>query len=307
MFERFTDRARQVVFLAQDEARMLNHNHMGTEHILLGLIHESEGVAAKALLSLGIALEGARQQVEQTVGRGRHALSGHIPFTPRAKKVLELSLREALQLGHNYIRTEHILLGLIREGGGVAAQVLVKLGVGLKNVHSQVLRLRLSHAQVSTGNKPMTRIFISYRREETSHIAGRVADWLTNHLDGFEVFMDVDSIDFGVDFRKVIAAEVGKCDVLVAVMGTGWSAAMNPAGQRRLEMRDDLVRIEVETALTRGVRVIPVLVEDANMPALEELPAELASLARRNASRIRHETFRPDVLRLISAIKKIYP
>ena len=120
---------------------MLNHNYIGTEHILLGLIHEGEGVAAKALESLGIALEGVRQQVEEIIGQGQQAPSGHIPFTPRAKKVLELSLREALQLGHNYIGTEHILLGLIREGEGVAAQVLVKLGADLNRVRQQVLQL----------------------------------------------------------------------------------------------------------------------------------------------------------------------
>src|SRR5436190_910113 len=141
MFERFTDRARRVVVLAQEEARMLNHNYIGTEHILLGLIHEGEGVAAKALESLGISLEGVRQQVEEIIGQGQQAPSGHIPFTPRAKKVLELSLREALQLGHNYIGTEHILLGLIREGEGVAAQVLVKLGAELNRVRQQVLQL----------------------------------------------------------------------------------------------------------------------------------------------------------------------
>ena len=141
MFERFTDRARRVVVLAQEEARMLNHNYIGTEHILLGLIHEGEGVAAKALESLGISLEGVRQQVEEIIGQGQQAPSGHIPFTPRAKKVLELSLREALQLGHNYIGTEHILLGLIREGEGVAAQVLQKLGADLGRVRQQVIQL----------------------------------------------------------------------------------------------------------------------------------------------------------------------
>ena len=141
MFERFTDRARRVVVLAQEEARMLNHNYIGTEHILLGLIHEGEGVAAKALESLGISQEAVRQQVEEIIGQGQHAPSGHIPFTPRAKKVLELSLREALQLGHNYIGTEHILLGLIREGEGVAAQVLVKLGADLNRVRQQVNQL----------------------------------------------------------------------------------------------------------------------------------------------------------------------
>jgi len=141
MFERFTDRARRVVVLAQEEARMLNHNYIGTEHILLGLIHEGEGVAAKALEALNISLEAVRSQVEEIIGQGQQAPSGHIPFTPRAKKVLELSLREALQLCHNYIGTEHILLGLIREGEGVAAQVLVKLGADLARVRNQVIQL----------------------------------------------------------------------------------------------------------------------------------------------------------------------
>jgi ATP-dependent Clp protease ATP-binding subunit ClpC len=141
MFERFTDRARRVVVLAQEEARMLSHNYIGTEHILLGLIHEGEGVAAKALESLDISLEAVRNQVEEIIGQGQQAPSGHIPFTPRAKKVLELSLREALQLGHSYIGTEHILLGLIREGEGVAAQVLQKLGADLNRVRQQVIQL----------------------------------------------------------------------------------------------------------------------------------------------------------------------
>jgi hypothetical protein len=141
MFERFTDRARRVVVLAQEEARMLSHNYIGTEHILLGLIHEGEGVAARALESLGISLEAVRLQVEEIIGPGQEAPSGHIPFTPRAKKVLELSLREALQLGHDYIGTEHILLGLIREGEGVAAQALIRLGADLNRVRQQVIQL----------------------------------------------------------------------------------------------------------------------------------------------------------------------
>ena len=141
MFERFTERARQVVVLAQEEARMLNHNYIGTEHILLGLIHEGDGVAARSLESLGISLDAVRQQVEEIIGQGQQAPSGHIPFTPRAKKVLELSLREALQLGHGYIGTEHILLGLLREGDGVAAQVLVTLGADLNRVLRQVILL----------------------------------------------------------------------------------------------------------------------------------------------------------------------
>jgi ATP-dependent Clp protease ATP-binding subunit ClpC len=146
MFERFTDRARRVVVLAQEEARLLNHNYLGTEHLLLGLSAEDQSaedqsVAAKALESLGIRLEAVRSQVEEIIGQGQWAPSGQIPFTPRAKKVLELSLREAKQLGHDYIGTEHILLGLIREGEGVAAQVLVKLGAELSRVRQQVIQV----------------------------------------------------------------------------------------------------------------------------------------------------------------------
>ena len=141
MFERFTDRARRVVVLAQEEARMLNHNYIGTEHILLGLLHEGEGAAYQALTALDISLDTVRAKVEEIIGTGQKEASGHIPFTPRAKKVLELSLRESLQLGHSYIGTEHILLGLLREGEGVAAQVLVKMGTDLNRVRQRVVEL----------------------------------------------------------------------------------------------------------------------------------------------------------------------
>ena len=141
MFERFTHEARRVLVLAQEEARLLNHNFIGTEHILLGLIHQGDGVAAQALGSLGIRLEAVRAEVEETIGPAGTSTAGSPPFTPRAKKVLELSLRESLQLGHNYIGTEHILLGLVREGEGVAAQVLVGLGADLSRVRQQVIEL----------------------------------------------------------------------------------------------------------------------------------------------------------------------
>jgi hypothetical protein len=153
MFERFTDRARRVVVLAQEEARLLNHDHIGTEHILLGLIHEGKGVAAGALESLGISLEAVRAEIEQVAGHGTEAPGPHIPFTPRAKKVLELSLREALHLSHNYIGTEHILLGLIREGEGVAAQVLVKLGADLDRARQEVVKLLSGYAGPPAGEQ----------------------------------------------------------------------------------------------------------------------------------------------------------
>jgi ATP-dependent Clp protease ATP-binding subunit ClpA len=158
MFERFTDRGRRVVVLAQEEARLLNHNYIDTEHLLLALIHEGEGVAATALESLGISLEVVRAQVEEMIGQGERAPTRHIPFTPRAKKVLELSLREALQLGHNYIGTEHILLGLLREGEGVAAQVLVRLGADLSRVRQQVIWVLSGTAagmEAGAGTRPV--------------------------------------------------------------------------------------------------------------------------------------------------------
>ena len=178
MFERFTDRARRVIVLAQEEAKMLNHNYIGTEHILLGLIHEGEGVAAKALEQLDISLDAVREQVTDIIGTGQQPPSGHIPFTPRAKKVLELSLREALQLGHNYIGTEHILLGLIREGEGVAAQVLVKLGADLNRVRQTVIQLLSGYqagkeqvavgAQENTGTDKGSQILDQFGRNLTA-------------------------------------------------------------------------------------------------------------------------------------------
>ena len=136
---------------------MLDHNYIGTEHLLLGLIHEGEGVAAKALEAMGISLDAVRQQVEEIIGRGQQAPSGHIPFTPRAKRVLELSLRESGQLGHNYIGTEHILLGLVREGEGVAAQVLVKLGADLNRVRQMVIQLLDGHGAEGSSKPRSTR------------------------------------------------------------------------------------------------------------------------------------------------------
>ncbi len=158
MFQRFTDRARRVVHLAQEEARLLRHNYVGTEHLLLGLLYEGEGIAARALESLGISLEVVRARVEEIIGRGQITASGHIPFTPRAKKVLELSLREALQLGHNYIGTEHLLLGLLREGEGVAAQVLAGFGTDHARVRELVQELLTDVGELAGAETRLVRL-----------------------------------------------------------------------------------------------------------------------------------------------------
>ena len=180
MFERFTDRARRVVVLAQDEARMLNHDYIGTEHSLLGLIQEGEGVAAKALTNMQISLEAVRGKVEELVGHGQQAPSGHIPFTPRAKKTLELSLRESLQLGHDYIGTEHILLGLLREGDGVAAQVLVGMGADLNRVRHQVVLLLEGHeGEPASGPVRRRAIAHDYRLTEVQNTLAAIMKRLT--------------------------------------------------------------------------------------------------------------------------------
>jgi hypothetical protein len=154
MFERFTNRARSVVKLAQEEARRLDHNYIGTEHVLLGMLREPDGIGARALAALGVSLAGVRADVERIIGTGKGAPAGHIPFTPRAKKVLELSLREALKLHHNYIGTEHIVLGLVREGKGVAAKILVESGADLPEVRQEVLRLLSTGVADRAGTEP---------------------------------------------------------------------------------------------------------------------------------------------------------
>lgn len=175
MFERFTERARRIVVLAQEEARLLKHSHIGTEHVLLGLVAEGEGVAAKALVNCDVELEQVRKEVVAIIGEGEQAPSGHIPFTPRAKKVMELAMREALQLGHNYIGTEHILLGLIREGEGIAAQVLHNVGVEMGVVRKEVIKL-LTGQTKPADPPPPDLIVITREHPEGLRFAGELEE-----------------------------------------------------------------------------------------------------------------------------------
>jgi ATP-dependent Clp protease ATP-binding subunit ClpA len=183
MFERFTERARRVVVHAQEEARELSHSYIGTEHLLLGLMREQESAGARALQELEISQDAVREQVVQIVGRGKQAPSGHIPFTPRAKKVLELSLREALQLGHDYIGTEHILLGLIREGEGVAAQVLTNLGGELSRVRAKVIEL------IPAAGEP-AELTAQLRRPAAGVPLGAVTDQLDTIVERLDTIAD---------------------------------------------------------------------------------------------------------------------
>ncbi|WP_147103211.1 ATP-dependent Clp protease ATP-binding subunit [Nesterenkonia populi] len=235
MFERFTDRARRVVVLAQEEARMLNHNYIGTEHILLGLIHEGEGVAAKALESLDISLQGVREKVQEKIGPGQNAPSGHIPFTPRAKKVLELSLREALQLGHNYIGTEHILLGLIREGEGVAAQVLVELNADLNKVRQQVIQLLSGYSGGEQGGKEKAGAGVGGGGSEGQPAGSVVLDQFGRNLTAAAREAQLDPV-VGRDYERervmqVLARRTKNNPVLIGEPGVGKTAVVEGLAQ----------------------------------------------------------------------------
>ena len=262
MFERFTDRARRAVELAQEEARRLNHNYIGTEHILLGLIREGEGVAARALESLGISLEAVRQQVEKIIGRGQQAPSGHIPFTPRAKKVLELSLREAKALGHNYIGTEHILLGLIREGSGVAAQVLVKLGADLNRARQQVVELLHGyHGEDVTGEGPPLPDDALTRVDSLDRRLAVIERWVGLRAD----LDDLDDLDQEIgrvrrekeaaidrqDFEASVGLRDQEKQLLAARAGRDAEWAEAAAG--RVPLAQELGRVKAELERLRGV------------------------------------------------------
>jgi ATP-dependent Clp protease ATP-binding subunit ClpA len=229
MFERFTVRARRVVVLAQEEARELDHDYIGTEHLLLGLLPDVEGVAVRVLAGLGISRQAVREQVVARVGRGSSTPAGHIPFTPRAKKSLELSLREALQLGHNYIGTEHILLGLIREGEGVAAQVLTGLGADLTRVRVKVLEL------VPRGPAEATREFA--RRPSATPFPGMSEvihrlDVIARRLDAIERHLGLAGTRLGEPAAagEAVAAAGGPGEAAEAAGGPGEAGGAAEAG-----------------------------------------------------------------------------
>jgi hypothetical protein len=283
MFERFTDRARRVVVLAQEEARLLNHDHIGTEHILLGLIHEGEGVAYLALTELGISLDAVRAQVEAEIGQGSEAPGGHIPFTPRAKKVLELSLREALQLGHNYIGTEHILLGLIREGEGVAAQVLVGLGAGLDRVRQQVVQL-LANAGASQAEQVAAGPSRIRQQAVTAMVAGGPGSYRDEPAELVRVVPLAREVFQGLGFRVVlISLEVwsGWLDLRYALLPAG-PPATPPMQEVALDwqLTDSTTRTyELAGAASGGGRLLRVH-HLTFMPGLPEEAGTLTLTAR---------------------------
>jgi ATP-dependent Clp protease ATP-binding subunit ClpA len=249
MFERFTDRARRVVVFAQEEARLLHHGHIGTEHLLLGLIREDQGIAARVLAALDIELQVVRDRVREMSGEaGEAGPEGHIPFTPRVKRVLELSLREALQLGHDYIGTEHILLGLIRDGEGVAIHVLVELGADPNQVRQQVVGMAHgSRTRPGRGGRPEPADVIVARRAVSGRMERTLASSLRVQLR--EIAARLSAVEQLVGFGP----DVSELDTeIVRVLGEKHAAADTQDYEQAAELRDAERRLTAEKAAKQG-------------------------------------------------------
>ncbi|MGM1064460.1 Clp protease N-terminal domain-containing protein [Saccharothrix sp. Mg75] len=260
----YTEEARRVSALALDEAHGLGHACVGTGHLLLGLLGEG-GAAAAVLVSSGVTPGDCRSHVRE-VGRGGVPFSGHLPFTPGAKRALASAVREAMALGHRHVGTGHLLLGVLTEGDGVAADVLVRCGAEPDDVRDRAFAA-LAGVPLPPAPPRAARLYLSHRRHDL-HLAGRIADRLD-------------------DLGRAVVPDVASCDVLLAVVGPGWTAP------------DESMRGEVETALTRSVPVVAVLVDGVELPA-DQLPGT-------GCVAVRHETFRADVARLAEAVRYAQP
>jgi hypothetical protein len=246
MFERFTNQSRRVVVLAQEEARMLDHNYIGTEHLLLGLLHEGRGSAARALKAMDVTLQAARDQVVEIIGRGQAQPSGHIPFTPRAKKSLELSLREALQLGDGYIGTGHLLLGLIHQGDGVAVQILGNLGADLKDLRARVTEELRGNPEEGQDVPPAER----ERQQLKVYLRGEVKgllDTIDDRLSAIERRLGITRpVSAALRSLEVRIAQVRRDkEAAIDVQDFGQAAVLRDAEKQLIEER---VRVEQEAA-----------------------------------------------------------
>ncbi|WP_433262040.1 Clp protease N-terminal domain-containing protein [Actinosynnema sp. CS-041913] len=316
MYEKLTERARRAVVWSENHARRRGHDYVDTEHLLLALLDDETSTAYRVLVSLRFPVVLCRRHLLKVTDRGGQAHERPVPLSERAKVVHRVAGGWATQHDHRHIGTEHLLLALTQEKDGVVGRLFSSLGLTGNLVVEKILALRkLETPQLKAlGPKPqppvppaqptrrVAKVFVSYRRVPDSHVAGRIADWIDRHVDHAEVFMDVDSIQLGADFTKAINAAVSDCDVLIAVIGHNWATATDARGRVRLEQPNDLVRLEIEAALHRDVRVVPVLVDGAEMPAFDELPDSLRSLAFRHGLKIRHDSFRQDIARLAEAV-----
>jgi hypothetical protein len=305
-----TEEASRSLALAEEEAELLGHLHLGTEHLLLGLLKEGDGLAAHVLKISGASLAAARAEVQRIVAGPRPSTPGslHTP-TSHLVNAVDLAKRESVEAGTLVVDDRQLLIGVLRERQGNAVKVLMALGVDLnrlrtraKAIVSKEIPEILREPPESPAPAPTGHVFISYRRQDTSGYAGWLHERLAKQFGKAHVFRDVTSIESGLDFVRVIEQAVGTCEVLLALIGSGWLGAADSQG-RRLDDPVDLVRLEIRAALERDIRTIPVLVEGASMPRAEDLPEPLVGLSRRNALRLSHESFDDDVRRLIEVLE----
>jgi hypothetical protein len=289
-FDKFTERARKVLKLAQEEAQRLHHNYIGTEHLLLGMVHEGEGVAAHVLTALDIDLPKVRNAVSFIIGRGDRIVLGEIGLTPRAKKVIELAVDEARRLNHNYIGTEHILLGVIREGEGVAAGVLASLGVDLETVRITTIQV-LSGQKITASrgsNKNLT-FYVAMRGSEAIAAVGAEIDKQMAVAFGRQrVFCDTMAVPMGWDWRAYLRQQVTTCTAVLLIIGPDW--AQGDVAPPRVLDGNDPAYIAVETALQHQKRIVPILVQGATLPSADSLPPALRDLAYYQGAAIRPDS-----------------
>jgi hypothetical protein len=312
-FDKFTERARKVLSLAQEEAQRFNHNYIGTEHLLLGLIREGEGTAAHVLIGLGVELPKARQAVEFIIGRGDRIVLGEIGLTPRSKKVIELAVDEARRLNHHYIGTEHILLGLIREGEGIAAGVLESLGVNLEKVRVatiQVLNGQEITNSTVTPSAPRQDLPVKMLRPAIVVLPGDTAAEVARHLDerlvatiGREhVFNTGLPAPLGWDWREHLRHQIGRCNVVLAVIGPAWLPETDEQGHIRDE--NDPAYIALTRALQLRKRIVPLFVQDASFPLAERIPEVLRDIVYYSGMALRADPLlNDDITRLIQTLQ----
>ena len=319
-FDKFTERARKVLSLAQEEAQRFNHNYIGTEHLLLGLVREGEGVAAQVLATLGVDLNKVRQQVEFIIGRGDRIVLGEIGLTPRAKKVLELAVDEARRLNHHYVGTEHLLLGLVREGEGIAAGVLESLGVNLEKVRNttvQILAGKISPRQETAGfaaplfprtpPKPEMHLYLSYRREEDADLTRAIAEQFIAEFGAHSIARHSDAAPLGTDVRAFVRQQVRKATALLLLIGPAWLSSGDDQAVPRLFDENDEVYVAIDAALRYHKPIIPVLVHHAVLPAAAALPEALRDIVYYQGTQLRPDPdLHDDVAGLITEIQRLF-
>ncbi|MBA3825705.1 MAG: TIR domain-containing protein [Ktedonobacterales bacterium] len=316
-FDKFTERAHKVLNFAQQEAQRFHHNYIGTEHLLLGLVDEGEGIGTQVLNKLGVSLKTVREQVEFIIGRGDRLFLGESGMTPRAKKVIELAVDEARRLNHHYIGTEHLLLGLVREGEGIAAGVLESLGVNLEKVRTTMTQM-LANGKIERVNVVSSLItptapkdgqcfFISYRHEEAAEVTQTIAEQFVAAFGAHNIARHIDPAPLGTDVRVFVRQQVRQTTALLLLIGPAWLSSAAEQTPPRIFDTDDEVHVAIEAALRYHKPIIPVLIEGAVLPDAAALPDNIRDIVHYQGTQLRPNPYLyDDIARLLAEIRRIF-